>query len=188
MAKTTLPKRPSNQYQKSFYCLFDFIPSLRTLKRHFSGLRSPFRRSLAPFACLGPISVAAASIGLVWGADLQARRGIVVVGRIQPGLPPLTVSWWFHIEKPVGMASSAASICFVGLLEAMSIAKALAEKHGDRVDAAIELRGMPRLPLPSPLSVREWSCARVGNSVPNERHAWPSQNLVQSNFIKRYNI
>jgi len=99
-------------------------------------------RALSPFASLGPISVAAISIALVWGAELHERAGILVVGRIQPGLPSPTVSWWFQMESPLRLAGSAGAICLVGLLEAISIAKALAEKYGDRVDAATELRGL----------------------------------------------
>lgn len=102
---------------------------------------SPPCRALSPFASLGPISVAAISIALVWGAELHERAGILVVGRIQPGLPSPTVSWWFQMESPLRLAGSAGAICLVGLLEAISIAKALAEKYGDRVDAATELRG-----------------------------------------------
>jgi hypothetical protein len=40
---------------------------------------------------LGPITVAVLSIGAVWFGDLQARVGIELVGKIDPGLPAFTV-------------------------------------------------------------------------------------------------
>lgn len=40
---------------------------------------------------LGPITVAVASIALMWAGHLRSRAGIKAVGHIDAGLPPFTV-------------------------------------------------------------------------------------------------
>ena len=52
------------------------------------------------------------------------------------------VGWWLPAAgEPLRMAITAVEIAGVSLLEAISIAKALGERHGDRVDADQELLG-----------------------------------------------
>ena len=46
---------------------------------------------------LGPITVASLSILLVWTCELHEKLGLKVVGHIDAGLPPLTVS--FHCSE-----------------------------------------------------------------------------------------
>ena len=41
---------------------------------------------------MGPITVASVSIISVWGFRLEDKLGLKVVGHIEAGLPPLTVS------------------------------------------------------------------------------------------------
>lgn len=56
---------------------------------------------------------------------------------------PFTVSWWLPMENFLRQLTLAAAITLVSLLEAISIAKALGEKHGDRIDPSIEIQGEP---------------------------------------------
>ena len=85
--------------------------------------------------------VAVISISLVWALELHERHGVEIVGSIRRGLPPFTVPWWSGIQKPMQLFQTAGIAVFVSILEAISIAKALAEKHHMRVDPEIELRG-----------------------------------------------
>ena len=99
-------------------------------------------RRLSPVACLGPIAVALLSISLVWGLDLHTKYDIEIIGAIKKGWPPFTVPWWTRIDQPVSILRTAAVTVFVSILEAISIAKALGEKHSYQVNPETELRGM----------------------------------------------
>ena len=102
-------------------------------------------RRLASLACLGPVVVAMVSITLVWTLNLHEKRGIKIVGAIQPGLPPVTMPWWGRMHSPLQIFKTAGVTVFVSILEAVSIAKALAEKHGYQINPEVELRGVPLL-------------------------------------------
>ncbi|KAL3141752.1 hypothetical protein ABBQ32_004432 [Trebouxia sp. C0010 RCD-2024] len=84
-------------------------------------------RRLQWVGALGPISVAALSITIVYLGDLQHRAGMAVVGSITAGLPHLTIRWWLPMDNFWQLASTAVVISFVSLLESISIARALAE-------------------------------------------------------------
>lgn len=85
--------------------------------------------------------VALLSISLVWGLDLHSRHGIEIIGVIKKGWPPFTAPWWVRMNQPLSILRTAAVTVFVGILEAISIAKALGEKHGYQIDPEKELRG-----------------------------------------------
>ena len=65
-----------------------------------------------------------------------------VVGALQPGLPPWTASSWLPLRIPLAdLLVTAASLTAVSLLEALSIARALADSLSSRPDPARELLG-----------------------------------------------
>ena len=75
---------------------------------------------------------------LVWALGLHHTAGVKIVGAIPPGLPPLTIpepNWsiW-HTLLP-----SAFAVAAVGVIESMSVAKSLASKRRQKVDADQEL-------------------------------------------------
>lgn len=74
---------------------------------------------------------------------LDARGVVAVVGTIRPGIVPFTAPWWLNVApaSPLGLLRTAAVIVPVSLLEAVSIAKALGERVGDRVDPDVEIFG-----------------------------------------------
>lgn len=68
------------------------------------------------------------------------EMGGVVVGSIDAGLPTFTLPG-FDLEALSGLFISAIIIALVGFMEAVSIAKAMAAKSKDRIDANQELIG-----------------------------------------------
>ncbi|EIE27094.1 sulfate permease [Coccomyxa subellipsoidea C-169] len=102
-----------------------------------------FHKRVAWMGPLGPITVATLSVTAVWAGQLEERFGIKVVGPIQAGMPPITVDWWLPMgDNWPRLVLTAGLIGAVSLLEAISIAKALAERNGDTVDADQELLGL----------------------------------------------
>ncbi len=86
----------------------------------------------------GPLVVAALGILLVVALDLDQRASVSVVGEVPAGLPPLTLpsmdsSTWAML-LPTALA-----ISFVGYMESISVAKALASKRRQKIDADQEL-------------------------------------------------
>lgn len=91
-----------------------------------------------PLAKGGPLAIVLLGSLLVWGFDLQTRAGVDVVGAVPAGLPPLT---WPGIDLPVWRAllTTALAITFVGYMESFSVAKTLAGKRRQKIDADQEL-------------------------------------------------
>eukprot|EP01025_Chloroclados_australasicus_P052553 TRINITY_DN612_c0_g2_i2.p2 TRINITY_DN612_c0_g2~~TRINITY_DN612_c0_g2_i2.p2 ORF type:complete len:667 (-),score=99.60 TRINITY_DN612_c0_g2_i2:54-2054(-) len=102
------------------------------------GKRHKSLRFLRP---IGPLTVSIISIILVVVFKLD-RKGIAVVGDIPQGLPPVSVDLWFPIEQLEEMAKIGALIMIVGLMESISIAKALALKNKYYLDSNQELVGL----------------------------------------------
>jgi SulP family sulfate permease len=76
----------------------------------------------------------------VRGQMLRLQGGGEVVGAIPAGLPPLAlprISW----EQALALASAAVVIALVGFMEAISIARAMAARTRQRIDANQELIG-----------------------------------------------
>eukprot|EP01113_Clastostelium_recurvatum_P043731 TRINITY_DN727_c0_g1_i5.p1 TRINITY_DN727_c0_g1~~TRINITY_DN727_c0_g1_i5.p1 ORF type:complete len:852 (+),score=132.45 TRINITY_DN727_c0_g1_i5:92-2647(+) len=78
------------------------------------------------------------SIIITWKADLNHTHKIAILGDIPSGLPipsfPET-----SITGLASMISLGASIALVGFVESMSVAKAMASRHGTRLDPNQEL-------------------------------------------------
>lgn len=86
----------------------------------------------------GPFVVVFCSTIIVWGARLNEFANVTVVGEIPSGLPPLTMP---SLDLDVWQVLLPASlmIAFIGFLESISVAKALASKRREKIDANQEL-------------------------------------------------
>lgn len=76
----------------------------------------------------------------VQGGTLQLAGGGEVVGAIPAGLPPFALPA-LSLELALSLASAAVVIALVGFMEAISIAKAMAARTRQRIDANQELIG-----------------------------------------------
>ncbi|MES9937516.1 MAG: sulfate permease, partial [Sedimenticola sp.] len=70
-----------------------------------------------------------------------AENGGKVVGDIPQGLPPITIPTAFDMDIVISLISYAIIISLVGFMEAIAIAKAMAAKTKQRLDANQELVG-----------------------------------------------
>lgn len=123
------------------------------------------RRSLAPglrrvgiapqgadiLAKLAPMAVVLLAIAVVAAFALDTRAGVAVVGAIPAGLPTLAVTLPTLGQLQV-LALPAVMIALIGFIESVSVARTLALKRGEAVDADAELRGLGAANLASALS------------------------------------
>ncbi|BCX02183.1 MAG: sodium-independent anion transporter [Candidatus Roseilinea sp.] len=72
---------------------------------------------------------------------LDVVAGVKTVGKIPAGLPPLTVPRLSLTDVQL-LLPTALTIVFIGVVESISIAKALASKHRQRIDPDQELIGL----------------------------------------------
>ncbi|HSN77652.1 MAG TPA: solute carrier family 26 protein [Anaerolineae bacterium] len=86
----------------------------------------------------GPLMVAALGTLLVAAFDLHERAGVAIVGDVPAGLPPLSVPS-FAPDVLTALLPAALTISLVGYMESISVAKALASKRRQKVDADQEL-------------------------------------------------
>ena len=94
-----------------------------------------------PISRGGPLLVVVTTIVLVGLLGLDSRTGVAIVGEIPGGLPPLTLppvelSLWQRL-MPMAL-----TISFVGFMESIAVAKSLASKRRQRIDANQELIGL----------------------------------------------
>lgn len=99
------------------------------------GVREPW---IMPITKSAPLVVVAGTTLLVWGLDLHNRAGVQIVQDVPAGLPPLTMptidpATWQTL-LPIALI-----ISFVGYMESISVAKALASRRRQKVDANQEL-------------------------------------------------
>lgn len=92
-----------------------------------------------------PYMIAAMLVGSLWAAFLNAwlgqeRTGIRTVGALPAGLPPLS-SPDFSLDAIGATAVPALIVAFLALTEAVSIARALAVRSGQRLDGNQEFIG-----------------------------------------------
>ncbi len=83
----------------------------------------------------------ACSILFVWGFDVNRTSGVEIVGAIPPGLPPITFPE-FNRELWETLLPAAILISLVGLVESLSVAKALATRKRQKIDPNQELIGL----------------------------------------------
>ena len=91
-----------------------------------------------PLAQSGPLVVVTTATLLVWALGLDRSAGIKIVGTVAAGLPPLSFPplAWDRIQPLLG---AAVTIAFVGFMESISVAKALASKRRQNVHPDREL-------------------------------------------------
>ncbi len=92
----------------------------------------------APLTKSGPLVIVLLGTLIVWLFDLHATAGVNIVGAVPAGAPPLTLptrdlATWERLLPP------ALIISFVGYMESISVAKSLASKRRQKVDANQEL-------------------------------------------------
>lgn len=88
----------------------------------------------------GALVVVVASIVASWALGFQ-NLGIKVVGVIPDGLPSFTLPAW-SLDDARTLLPTALTLSLVAFMEAISVAKAIEERHGYRVDANQELRAL----------------------------------------------
>ncbi|WP_052050775.1 SulP family inorganic anion transporter [Leptolyngbya sp. KIOST-1] len=96
---------------------------------------------IGPVSRGGPLLVVITTIALVGLLNLDSRFGVAIVGDIPRGLPPLTyppvdLTLWQRLLP------TALTISFVGFMESIAVAKSLASKRRQRIDANQELIGL----------------------------------------------
>lgn len=102
-------------------------------------LRLGLQESLViPLAKAGPLIVVVIGTLLVWGLGLNESAGVKIVGEVPAGLPPLTLPG-FDLSIWQALLPTALVIGFVGYMESISVAKSLASKRRQKVEANQEL-------------------------------------------------
>jgi sulfate permease, SulP family len=98
-------------------------------------------RVATPLAKTGPLVTVAMASLLAWQLDLAERMDVKVVGVVPSGLPQITIPAldWSQLQMLLPMV---AAIAVVGYVESYSIAKNLASRRRERVDANGELIGL----------------------------------------------
>jgi len=93
---------------------------------------------ILPLSRSGPLVVVVAGTLLVWGFGLHEWAGVQVVGKIPAGLPALTLPP-FDLTLLGDLLPSALTLSLIAFLESISVAKSLASKRRQKVDANQEL-------------------------------------------------
>jgi SulP family sulfate permease len=91
-----------------------------------------------PLTKVGPLVIVIVGILAVSALNLDARAGLSIVGEVPTGLPPLTTPM-LDADSLRGLLPIALTIGIVGYMESISVAKALASKKRQKVDANQEL-------------------------------------------------
>lgn len=91
-----------------------------------------------PLSKTAPLVVVLLATLLVWSLGLDGSAGVNIVGEVPAGLPPLTMP---RLDGGTWLAllPTALIISFVGYMESISVAKALASKRREKVDSNQEL-------------------------------------------------
>ena len=91
-----------------------------------------------PIAKSGPLVVVLLGTLVVWGFGLYESANISIVGDVPGGLPPFTMP---SLKLPIlqALLPTAITISMVGYMESISVAKSLASKRRQKVDANQEL-------------------------------------------------
>ena len=93
---------------------------------------------VTPISKSAPLVVVLGGTVLVWGLGLNETAGVAVVGDVPAGLPPLTMPT-LDLSTWQTLLPTALVISFVGYMESISVAKALASKRRQKVEANQEL-------------------------------------------------
>jgi SulP family sulfate permease len=115
---------------------------------------------------LTPLLLVAGGTAAVWAFDLHARAGVAVVGEIPAGLPALTLPA-FDLEIWTRLFGAAVAIALVSFVESLSIAKVLAARRREKIDANQELVGLGVANLGAALTSGSPVCGGFSRSVVN---------------------
>ena len=86
------------------------------------------------------LTVVLGSVAVSWGVGLEAQ-GVQVVGHIPRGLPAAGLPSW-ELSDVQTLLPVALTLALVGFMEAISVAKAVEERHDYDVDANQELKAL----------------------------------------------
>lgn len=107
------------------------------LKKHLAKINIP-EHIITPVTKLGPLVAVVVGISLVAIGQLDIAYNIPIVGDIPAGLPALVIPS-FDLDLILKLAPFAFTIAIVGYLESISVAKALASRRRQKIDANQEL-------------------------------------------------
>lgn len=96
---------------------------------------------IVPITRSGPLLVVLISTLLVWSLGLAQAANVSIVGDIPSGLPPMTLPS-FDWDRGQKLLPTALTISFVGFMESIAVAKSLASKRRQKIDANQELIGL----------------------------------------------
>jgi sulfate permease, SulP family len=110
------------------------------LRRHLGLLAAPLPL-VEVVSRAGPLVVVLAGTLLVWGLGLSQQGNVSVVGEVPAGLPSLTVP---ELERAslMSLLPTALAISFVGFMESIAIAKTLATRRRQKIEANQELAAL----------------------------------------------
>jgi SulP family sulfate permease len=98
-------------------------------------------RWIVPLSRSGPLVVVMVTTVLVLSLGLHTGAGVNIVGEIPQGFPPFTTPT-LNQTLLQQLAPTALTISFVGFMESIAVAKSLASKRRQRIDANQELIGL----------------------------------------------
>ncbi len=93
---------------------------------------------IVPITKTAPLAVVAAGASIAAVLDLGGRAGVAVVGEIPAGLPSVLLPAFSFVAWP-DLLPIALAISFVGFAESYAVAKALASKRREKIEANREL-------------------------------------------------
>ncbi|MCB8976398.1 MAG: solute carrier family 26 protein [Ardenticatenaceae bacterium] len=91
-----------------------------------------------PLTKSAPLVIVVLGTALVWGFDLNQQAGVAIVGEVPVGLPPITLPT-VDLALWQKLLPTALVISFVGYMESIAVAKSLASKRRQKVNANQEL-------------------------------------------------
>lgn len=91
-----------------------------------------------PLVKSAPLVLILLGTGIIWSLGLDRQAGVKVVGMVPAGLPTLTRPL-FDLSVWQALLPTALIISFVGYMESISVAKSLASRRRQKIDANQEL-------------------------------------------------
>ncbi len=96
---------------------------------------------VGPLTKTGPLFVVIVGTVLVWQLGLRDQAGVKIVGDIPAGLPPIALPA-IDVAYMRELVPVALLIALVGFMESVSVAKSLASRRRQKIDADQELRAL----------------------------------------------
>jgi SulP family sulfate permease len=134
-------------FESNLYTLIIGLGGIAILLYFQFGLAKHLRKTglpesaIVPVSKSGPLVVVLLGTVLVVAFNLFDWAGVKIVGDVPAGLPPVTLPV-FDVEVWQLLLPTAFAISFVGFMESIAVAKSLASKRRQKVDADQELIGL----------------------------------------------